>query len=105
MEDARAKLNHDLKFPPGGAKGQETFTYSEDVSDFDGRLVGEYTVTLDLTFRHEPYRLVTIHSTGRIGGRQDPVATRSFQAEWSGRDRTSPPVEAGSLCNFVDLGT
>lgn len=50
-QDIRVKLGSDILFPPPGT--QESFSYSEDVLDDRGQLIGTYTVNLDL--RYERY--------------------------------------------------
>lgn len=50
-QDVRVKLGSDILFPPPGTR--ESFSYSEDVIDDSGELIGTYTVNLDLRYeRH-----------------------------------------------------
>ena len=76
LEDARVKLEKDPFFPPGGAVGQNTFTYSEDVMDPEdaSRMVGIFSVTVDLSHKEEPYRIVCIQSIGQVVERRAPDA-------------------------------
>lgn len=80
MEDARAKLEMDLDFPPRGAEDQLVFTYSEDVTDVSGTLVGSYTVTIDVRWRREPYQVLRITSEGQVGPRDEPFARSVLRA-------------------------
>ena len=50
-QDVRVKLGSDILFPPPGTR--ESFSYSEDVLNDNGELIGTYTVNLDL--RYERY--------------------------------------------------
>lgn len=75
MEDARVKLEKDPFFPPVGGFGQSTFTYSEDVLDPDtNRMVGLFTVTVDLSRREEPYRIIRVQAIGQAVERRAPDA-------------------------------
>ncbi len=109
LEDARAKLSKDLTFPPAGALGQEIFTYSEDVTDSTGELLGTYTVTVDMTHRAPPYQVVGVTSVGRVGPRGRPVAERVLKAEWDGapfnRVSGAPNPNLGRWMRFDDLGS
>ena len=82
MEDSRVKLEKDMFFPPLGGYGQDTFTYSEDLTDPEsGVMVGSYTVTLDCSKRESPYSIVRIQSIGSSGLRTDPKARYRIYAE------------------------
>lgn len=106
LEDARVKLNRDHSFPPAGAEEQPSFTFSEELADFDGQPAGYYLVTVDVLYGGSPYHLVRVTSTGAVGPRDRPLARRTFQTEWSAQARAGPPaVEAGQWMNFRDLGT
>ena len=76
MEDARVKLEKDPFFPPAGGFNQQNFTYSEDVRDPEdsGRMLGLFTVALDLSRKEEPYRIVRIQSVGQVVDRRAPDA-------------------------------
>lgn len=76
MEDARVKLEKDPFFPPVGGFGQNTFTYSEDVMDPEdaSRMVGIFSVTVDLSRKEEPYRMVRVQSIGQVVERRAPDA-------------------------------
>lgn len=69
LEDARVKLEKDMAFPPAGADDQLTYSYSEDVLDPDGRLVGSFTVLLDRTYAKRPYNVLVLRSVGTVGPR------------------------------------
>lgn len=82
MEDARVKLEKDMFFPPLTGYGQDTFTYSEDVTDpATGQPVGGYTVTLDVSQRVAPFCLVRMQSIGAAGLRTNPRARYRIYAE------------------------
>jgi hypothetical protein len=74
MEDARVKLEKDPFFPPVGGFGQSTFTYSEDIMDPDdaARMIGIFTVSVDLSRKEEPYRIVRIQAIGQVVDRRAP---------------------------------
>ena len=106
LEDARVKLNRDHSFPPAGAEEQPSFTYTEELTDFDGQPAGYYLVSVDVLYGGSPYYLVRVTSTGAVGPRDRPLARRTFEAEWNRSDRSGPPpVQAGQWMNFRDLGT
>ncbi len=104
LEDARAKLNKDLDFPPSEAIwDQTTFTYSEDLEP------GSFRVTVDTTHRGAPYHVVVVTSTGLVGPREQPQARRSLRLEWDAApfERSGSGLEnasAGRILRFQDLG-
>ena len=81
LEDARIKLVKDGLFPPAGAADQQIFTYSENVTDLDGTtLIGSYTISIDTSFRAEPYAIIRVTSTGQTGPRSNPTAQNTISA-------------------------
>ncbi len=66
VEDIRVKLSKNPFFPTGVGDEQTIFSYTEEVLTIDGRLVGQYQVVVDRTFR-DSHRLVRIESTGIVG--------------------------------------
>jgi Tfp pilus assembly protein PilX len=66
LEDARAKLEKDVGFPPAADPTQETFTYSEVLTDItDTDPVGQYTVTIDLS-KKEKNGIISVTSVGSL---------------------------------------
>lgn len=50
-QDVRVKLGSDILFPP--PETEESFSYSEDVLNDSGELIGTYTVNIDLRFKRQ----------------------------------------------------
>ncbi len=63
LEDARIKLEKDGWFPPPGAPTQQRFSYSEPL-DWQGKEVGHYQVTLDLTQAFAPHHVLRVEAWG-----------------------------------------
>jgi hypothetical protein len=104
LEDARAKLDHDLMFPPANGLGQTSFTYSEDVTDaVTGTYLGCYRVSVSSSSMAAPYFVLQIVSTGFAGPRSAPVARHTYT---NYIDMSSPasPTYFQSL-RFEDDGT
>ena len=81
MEDARVKLDKDPDFPPPGGLDQFVFSYSENLLDTSGNLIGFYEIQIDSTHRVYPYSVVKIRSIGRVGERGRPSAQHTIEAE------------------------
>jgi len=82
LEDARVKLEKDPGFPPPGGLEQTVFTYQEELTALtNGPRVGLYTVTVDTTWRKEPYGVILLTSRGQVGDRDWPEATAVARAE------------------------
>lgn len=82
LEDARVKLEKDPRFPPPGGLEQTVFTYQEEVTALaNGPRVGLYTVTVDTTWRKEPYGVILLTARGQVGDRDWPEATATVRAE------------------------
>ncbi len=79
LEDARAKLEKDVDFPPQADPTQQSFTYSEDLTDITNTdPVGQYTVTIDLS-KKEKNGIIAITSVGRLS--KDTQIQRVLYAE------------------------
>ena len=52
LEDARVKLNKDLKFPVEGGTGQNFYVYTEEAFDGGPNPIGSYRVEVDSTYCH-----------------------------------------------------
>lgn len=105
MEDARVKLEKDQFFPPSGGYGQESFTYSEDVTDpDDGSMVGSYTVSIDISRRSQPFQIVRVLSIGTGGTRADPSGRYRIYAEMDvcPTDRNNSALPNPKLCRWLD---
>lgn len=94
MEDARVKLDKDPYFPPAGGLDQVVFSYSEDLADTAGNVVGSYEVQIDDTHKIYPFGVLKIRSIGRVGPRDAPTAQHTIEAELdvSPFDRSDPAV-------------
>lgn len=80
LEDARLKLQKDRYFPPPGGPGQSQFTYSESLSDADGKVLGNYQVTIDLRQAATPVYQIRVTSTGTQGDGLERSARRKLVA-------------------------
>ncbi len=76
MEDARIKLDKDPSFPPSGGLDQFVYSYSENLLDTSGNLVGFYEVQINSTHRVYPFGVLKIRSIGRVGQRDDRLVIR-----------------------------
>jgi len=67
MEDAKIKLQKCVDFPQQ-VEDQEEFTYREEVSDFDGNIIGIYKVTINIRNRNEHHyvQVISLGITGHI---------------------------------------
>lgn len=94
-DDVRVKLGKDLFFPPA-TRGQNYFSYSEDVYDKDDEFYGSYTVIIDTRFQrlgrtgngttpsqvnvYDGFYIITC--VGKVGQRdEEPSAERSIRFE------------------------
>jgi len=111
LEDARAKLEKDLSFPPPGGQDQKQFSYTEFVTDFgSAEPLGGYVVTVDTRMLSEPYQVVRISSLGFLGPAQAPLATRriSVEVDMSLENRVTgaaPNPNLGRYLNYRDEGS
>ncbi len=81
LEDARAKLENDLRFPPPpSGPSQNEFSYSEKLPLPDGT-DGTYSVLIDRSYEGAPWEVLEVTSTGSIGPPETPTAQYSFKAE------------------------
>lgn len=81
LEDARAKLENDLNFPPPpSGPDQNEFSYSERL-DFPDGTPGSYSVLINSTWQDEPYRVLVVTSTGSVGPPDIPLAQYTLRAE------------------------
>lgn len=66
MENTRAKIEHDLLFPPPDERYHDEYSYREEVTDLaDPRVVGHYDVTIDRRWMDPPFQVIVIISEGR----------------------------------------
>lgn len=80
LEDARAKLENDVSFPPAPAgAGQNIFSYSERM-DLPGT-AGSYTVIIDRTHEGLPFQVLHITAIGSLGRFDIPTAQHTLRAE------------------------
>ena len=107
MEDVRVKLSKHVEFPPKRvdltdaiSQVQRFFSYSEDVLDSAGNVIGHYTVIVDVTWLREeagdgssPAQdgkqfsgIYAVTVNGKVGPRTaKPRAERSFYMEFDAR--------------------
>jgi len=86
LEDARLKIQNDLRFPPPMAAGQTTFSYGEitTIGDIPQPLAGGYGVSIETAYRNDPnFEVLVITSTGTIGDPNSPLAQYQLKAEMS----------------------
>ncbi|MBN9415008.1 hypothetical protein ABS71_09335 [bacterium SCN 62-11] len=94
LEDARAKLDRDFSFPPQMEVAHRTFQYAELVYDLDDTTVlGSYEVIVDQTYNDDPYRVITLESTGMAG--YPPRSRYRVQAEFD----ASAKIRGGTADN------
>lgn len=109
LEDARVKLDKDFAFPPPAAKEQLYFSYTEEMRDINGQVVGSYHVTVDRSLQQWPYAVVRLTSIGTLGPVDDPLARRRLYAEVdispTRRGTTDPNENLHRYINFHDGGT
>jgi len=79
LEDARIKLEKDPEFPPTGSQGQ-SFSYTEEVTDLSGKLLGNYQIFIDSTYRNAPFKVLLIRCQGQCGPRTKPTAQNTIRA-------------------------
>ena len=82
LEDAIQKLSKDNRFPPFNADGQTVFTYQETAPDVSGNPLGQYQVTVDVTYQRPPYSIIKLISIGQVGPSNGPwQATAQLESE------------------------
>lgn len=81
LEDAAIKLAKRSNFPPLADETQRVFRYTERLSDGAGVEVGTYIVAVDMTRAGEPYFIVRLTSTGRVGPAEEPLAELTLSGE------------------------
>jgi len=79
LEDARTKLNRDIRFPPTAGAGQTSFSYSEDYLDCNNNPRGSYQIELDYRYTAPPHSVLAISSTGLVGPRANPSASHTYR--------------------------
>lgn len=68
LEDARAKLAMDYRFPPQSDDSGKAFSYTEEVRDLSSNsVVGYYTVTIDMSLQAPPFSILRVTSLGSAG--------------------------------------
>lgn len=105
LEDARVKWQKDLLFPPAGTPDQTVFSYSEDLTDSAGKVVGSYEVRLDQTYAGAPTWLLRILVVGTAGPRSQPGARKTLLAELdlAEKVRTDPSLDNPNLGRFLEV--
>jgi hypothetical protein len=81
MVDAKLKLLKDQGFPPARPHGETTFSYNEEVTNFDGQVVGAYAVKVFTDASEEPFHVLRVESVGLLGGTSNPRARYQIYGE------------------------
>jgi hypothetical protein len=91
IQDALGKLAKDIEYPPIRANDQGVFSYSEDMLDSSGDLVGSFRVSIDTKYKNRPYEILLITSEGILGDPTDPQArvTRDVEIDIAPLERKS----------------
>lgn len=107
LEEARVKLDKDIRFPPHRDSEQPTFSYTEEVADVDGGpVVGRYEVTLDRRWEGPPYQVWRIRVVGTLGTLEDPLAQRTLTATLDvAPDRGGPNPNFWNFIEVTDSGS
>ena len=107
LEDFRLKLERDSNFPPQPDPSQTQFSYTEVLRD-GGNVVGTYTVRIDSTLAGNPWLLLQVHSTGRVGsadnGNQYSV-NAEFDLSTTTRGLTTENPQIYLPVQIIDPGT
>ena len=91
LQDALGKLAKDIEFPPIRSVDQSVFSYSEEMRDSGGQLVGTFRVSVNAKYRDLPYAVLEISSVGLLGDPADPLARveRSIGVDMSAEVRSN----------------
>jgi hypothetical protein len=101
LEDAKIKLQMDWDYPSLAGEGQPSSSYIEMLEDSSGTVVGSYEVSVGLQAYREPFLVLVIRSTGRVGDMADPEAVRTLEMEVDMDPRRSTYF---TVVNWRDLG-
>lgn len=111
LEDARAKLQRDIHFPPHPSQMQPVFSYSEDLYDLSTppRYMGSYDVRVDSSHDVANVRVLVITSRGQVrasgqGPGGPPLACHSYRACIDVTPSSYDQVRYFPLLRFDDLG-
>lgn len=102
LEDARVKLSRDPFYPDATGSAQPTFSYTETLPS--GPSKGSFSVTIDRSRIDEPYFLLIIESTGRVG-RPGPESSRTLQVaiDVCPFSRSNPSIPNPDLFRVLSL--
>lgn len=91
LEDARAKLQRDIHFPPRPSQAQPVYSYTEDFFDLSTppQYVGTYDVQVDSSHDIPNVRVLVVTSRGQVRG--------------AGHGPTSPPLACHSYRVCIDV--
>lgn len=81
MEETRVKMDKDYYFPPQSAIDQQYYSFSEQVVDLSGNVVGVYVVTLNWVYQEAPYNIILMRSQGQVIRDGRVIGRRTFEAE------------------------
>ena len=89
LEDARVKIQNDIRFPPPMAQGQTTFSYGESLDIGAAPQPGNYAVVIETAYNVDPVpplvppipHVLVITSTGSVGDPNNPTAQYQIKAE------------------------
>lgn len=100
LQDALAKLMRDDSFPPLSSEGQQVFSYTEDLSDLDGRPAGSYNVQIDRSLARRPWYVMRITSQGRVG---DSRYTLRGELDVALKRRSQPGLDNPDLFHWIQV--
>ena len=111
LEDARAKLQRDLHFPPHPSQAQTSYSYTEDFYDLSTppQYVGTYDVQVDSSKDVPNIRVLVINYRGQVrasgqGPAAPPLACHSYRACIDVTPSSYDQVRYFPLLRFDDLG-
>lgn len=108
LEEARAKLQRDIHFPPDSSQQQTLYSYSEDLYDLSSPplYMGTYDVQLDSSRDIPNLHVLTIVSRGQVSQKPGgvPLACHSYRVCVDVTPSSYDQVRYFPLLRFDDLG-
>jgi type II secretory pathway pseudopilin PulG len=101
LQDALAKLQRDLQFPPPSSNDQAVYAYQDTLENSGGEVVGSYEVVVDRRAFVLSEEILVIRSTGRLGDPTDPKARRTVEIEI---DMNRSRATYFQIVSWTDLG-
>ena len=101
IADAMAKIQRDILFPPPQAVDQKDYSYTEQLQDVgSAAMVGNYTVTIDTTYKGAPYHVILLRSTGFFKNSKGVVET-TVVVELDATPPQDPGPRAGNYLQIL----